>query len=243
MAKLGTDCRERAVDGPPDFAFPPLAARQLSRSLQGRSILDRIDLTIAEGQIVTLTGVNGAGKTTLLRCLSGRLRPTSGEVLWFGQSPTRRPSLNRVIGFAGHESLLYLELSASENLFFAARMHGLPHPQTSVDQMLARVGLENRAHQPAGYLSKGMRQRLSLARALIHEPPIVILDEPFSSLDADGRQWLEDWLTELRASRRGILFTTHDATQAQHIADQTINLHAGQVHIVDHHVQTSMRAA
>jgi heme exporter protein A len=220
-------CREPAVAGPPNRAFPPLVARQLGRALQGRLVLDRLDLTVAAGQIVALTGANGAGKTTLLRCLTGRLHPTAGEVLWFGQSPNHRPASHRLIGFAGHESLLYLELSARENLLFAARMHGLLHPRSSVDRVLATAELEKHAQQPAGHLSKGMRQRLSLARALIHEPPIVILDEPYSSLDVEGRHWLESWLKDLRAAHRAVVFSTHDAERAFQVADQTLDLKDG----------------
>jgi heme exporter protein A len=230
LAILGIPIRrEPAIVGPPNCALPPLMARQLCCTLGGQLVLDRLDLTIAEGQIVALTGANGAGKTTLLRCLTGRLRPTSGEVLWFGQSPNRRPALHRLVGYVGHESLLYLELSARENLLFGARMHGLPDSQNSVDRMLAAAELEKQTHRLAGHLSKGMRQRLSLARALIHEPPIVILDEPFSNLDIDGRQRLNSWLRELRAARRAVLFSTHDAEKALQVADQTLDLHEGRL--------------
>ena len=230
MAVLGIPIRcDSAIVGPPKCDFPPLTARQLCCALRGRLVLDCLDLTIADGHIVALTGANGVGKTTLLRCLTGRLRPTSGEVLWFGRSLNRRPALHRLIGYVGHDSLLYLELSARENLLFAARMYGLPDPRNNVDRMLATAELEKQKHQPAGHLSKGMRQRLSLARALIHEPPIVILDEPFSSLDKEGSQWLASWLRELGGTRRAVLFSTHDAEKAIQIADQTLDLHEGRV--------------
>ena len=227
-----------------DTTPPPLEARQLSRVLQGRPILDRINLTIAAGKIVALTGLNGAGKTTLLRCLAGRLCPTTGDVRWFGNSPARRPELNRLVGFAGHESFLYLELTAIENLLFATRMHGLSEPQTTVNQMLVKACLDKHAHQPAGHFSKGMRQRLSLARALVHDPPLVIVDEPFSGLDAPGRQWLEDWLKDLRTAGRAIIFTTHEVEHAQGIADETLDLRGGRLLPVSNPIAASqMRAA
>jgi len=234
----------RSAAGLLETTPPPLEARQLSRVLQGRPILNRIDMTIAAGQILALTGLNGAGKTTLLRCLAGRLCPTTGDVLWYGNSPTRRPDLNRLVGFAGHESFLYLELTAMENLLFAARMHGLSDPQTTVNQMLAKVCLDKHAHQPAGHFAKGMRQRLSLARALVHDPPLVIFDEPFSSLDAPGRQWLEDWLKDLRTAGRAIIFTTHEAEQAQRVANETLDLRGGRLLPVSNSIAASqMRAA
>jgi len=234
--------RQSAV-GLHETTQPPLEARQLSRVLQGRPILDRIDLTIAAGKIVALTGINGAGKTTLLRCLAGRLRPSAGDVLWYGNSPTRRPDLNRLVGFAGHESFLYLELTAMENLLFAARMHGLSDPQITVNQMLAKACLDKHAHEPAGHFSKGMCQRLSLARALVHGPTLVILDEPFSTLDAPGRQWLEVWLKDLRTAGRAIIFTTHEAEQAQRIADETLDLRGGRLLPVSNRIAASQRRA
>ena len=174
---------------------------------------------------MALTGDNGAGKTTLLRCLAGRLRPTAGEVLWFGRAPC--PECHPLIGFAAHEGHLYPELTASENLLFAARMYSLPQPRQPVMEMLARIGLTRHSGQPVGRLSQGLRQRLSLARALIHDPLIVLLDEPFAGLDAAGRAWLENWLEELRARQRAIFFSSHDDQQCRALADRKLELHSG----------------
>ena len=116
--------RLRAIAWPPETDSVPIEARQLTRTMDGYLILNRINLTISAGEVVALLGANGAGKTTLLRCLAGRLRSCSGQVLWYGASPRRRPASHRLVGFAGHESLLYLELTAAENLLFAARMYG-----------------------------------------------------------------------------------------------------------------------
>jgi heme ABC exporter ATP-binding subunit CcmA len=216
-----------AADWRPEREPIPLVARQLTRELGGRPVVVRADLVVAAGEIVVLSGDNGAGKTTLLRCLAGRLRPIVGEVLWFGGSPSplRRP----LIGFAGHESHLYPELTASENLLFAARMYGLPQPRQRVLEMLAKTGLERHAGQAAGRLSQGLRQRVSLAAALLHDPPLVLLDEPFAGLDAAGRAWLEDWLRELRTRQRAIVFSSHDDWQCHVLADRWVELRCGQL--------------
>jgi heme exporter protein A len=197
----------------------------------GRSlVLDGIDLQIAQGQIVGLLGSNGVGKTTLLKCLAGLLRPTTGAVFWFGKSPQRNTAIRSHVGFSGHESFLYPELSASENLLFAARMHGLADPAVRTRETIGRIGLELHSSSPAGHLSKGLRQRLSIARALVHEPLMVILDEPFSGLDESGREWLEGCLVDLKALGRAIVFTSHDEPFAHHLADRVLELRSGRLH-------------
>jgi ABC-2 type transport system ATP-binding protein len=215
-----------------DTQAAPLVARQLTRTMNGHPVLDRAELAVSPGELVALVGTNGAGKTTLLKCLAGRLRPTSGEVLWFGVSPQGRPASHRLLGFAAHESFLYPELTASENLLFAARMYGLDRPQQRVAELLARAGLTRRAGQAVGRLSEGLRQRLSLARAFVHDPPLVILDEPFAGLDAAGHLWLERLLAELRERRRAIVFSSHDHRQCRRIASRILDLRDGRLHEV-----------
>lgn len=221
----------RAGAWQPESEAGPLVARQLTRSMNGQPVLDRAELAIGPAELVALVGTNGAGKTTLLRCLAGRLRPTAGEVLWFGLSPAGRPDRHRLIGFAAHESFLYPELTASENLLFAARMYGLTQPRQRVGEMLAKTGLTRLAGRVAGRLSQGLRQRLSLARALVHDPPIVLLDEPFAGLDAAGHVWLEEFLVELRNRGRAIIFSTHDDRRCRWLADRVLDLHAGRLHV------------
>jgi heme ABC exporter ATP-binding subunit CcmA len=195
--------------------------------MNGRPVLVHVDLAISPGEIVALAGANGAGKTTLLRCLAGRLRPTAGEVLWFGYGPS--PDRHRLIGFAAHERHLYLELTAEDNLLFAARMYSLSQPQQRARELLAKAGLTRHRGQAAGRLSQGQRQRLALARALIHDPPLVLLDEPFAGLDAAGRTWLENWLRELRVGQRAIVFSSHEDQQCRALADRKLELHGGRL--------------
>lgn len=215
----------------------PIEAQQLTRMLNGRRIVDQIDLIIAAGEIVVLFGVNGAGKTTLVRCLTGSLRPTTGQVLWFGVSSAHRPAAHRQLGFASHESLVYPELSARENLLFAARMYGVTRPDERVALLLETSGLGKWGEHAAARLSTGLRQRLSIARALIHDPPIVIMDEPFAGLDREGRQRLERSLAALRDHGRAICITGHDEEQCGRIADRQFELSGGALHSRGKHVK------
>lgn len=203
---------------------PALEARQLSRTMNGHSVLAGINLCVAPGEVVALVGANGAGKSTLLRCLVGLLQPNSGDVRWFGISVRRRPDRHPLVGFAGHESHLYPELTASENLLFTARMYGVRNARGRVQELLDQTGLWHRAHQMTGRMSKGMKQRLSIARALVHEPSIVVFDEPFNGLDSEGRDWLEQRIHQLREQNRAVCFTSHDRAQCVRVADRVFEL-------------------
>jgi heme ABC exporter ATP-binding subunit CcmA len=194
-----------------------------------RAVLRDVAFTIQAGEIVALLGANGAGKTTLLDCLAGQLRPSAGEVLWLGEPANRSPAAKRRIGYLPHETGLYLELTTQENLLFAARMHGLPRGADRVAELLALVGLERKAGQPVQRLSLGMRRRLAIARAVIHEPPILLLDEPFANLDDECRCWLSRFLDELRLAGAAICFTSHDLEHCRKIADRLVRLEAGRL--------------
>jgi heme exporter protein A len=196
--------------------------RRLSVEFNGHVALSEVDLRIEPGQIVALLGANGAGKTTLLRCLAGLAHPTSGEVRWFGQPRQRNPALRRSIGMVAHQSHLYPELTPRENLTFAARMCDAPEPGPRVERMLTSAGLLPHASRPTSRLSRGQRQRLSVARALVHEPPILLLDEPFNGLDEDGAQWLWDLLLRQRDRAVATCLTTHDRRVAAHLADRAM---------------------
>jgi len=219
----------KETDPLPLADVPPLEACSLSRTRNGITILEGVDLTISAGEIVALRGANGSGKTTLLHCLAGCLRPTTGEVLWFGQSPRRRLASRSYVGLAAHETFLYSELTARENLTFAARMYHVSGAEQRAEEMLCASQLESHAEQPAGRLSRGLQQRLSLARALIHAPPIVILDEPFSSLDAASHKWLEGWIGELGQQGRAVCFTSHDEDQSCRLAKRQLELRDGRL--------------
>jgi heme exporter protein A len=205
---------------------------QLSKAFGGRTVLAAVDLAIAPGQCVAITGANGAGKTTLLGCLASALRPDGGAVYWFGRPAGRDAALRRQIGLVAHETGLYSHLTARENLLFAARMTAADDPDGRAGRWLAWAELSRHAGAVPPRLSRGMRQRLAIARALIHDPPIVLLDEPFSSLDAAGSQWLSSLLADLRDRGHTICFVTHEEGQVRRSASRVLELCDGKVYDV-----------
>ncbi|MHC4178934.1 MAG: heme ABC exporter ATP-binding protein CcmA [Planctomycetota bacterium] len=204
-----------------------IQARGLSKTLGGRTVLRQLDLDVAEGEQIALTGSNGAGKTTLLRCLASVLRPSSGEVRWFGQPAAGDPAARRLIAMVGHETRLYPHLTVRENLVFAGRMCDVRRPQRRTDQLLQSIGLRWCAHRFPARISKGMRQRVAIVRALIHDPRILLLDEPFSGLDGEATGWLLALLRDLRARGNTVCFTTHDRQRAEHLGDRVLELRCG----------------
>ena len=204
-----------------------LETRKLSKTLSGRMVLREIDLMIAAGECLALTGINGSGKTTLLRCLAAITRPTSGVVIWFGQPAKTDFNQRRAIGLATHESQLYEDLTVRENLMFAARMCSVAQPAQRTKTLLKQTGLQAVANRQVQQMSMGMRQRLAISRAVIHDPSILLLDEPFSNLDAAGQDWLEKLLETQRANGRTVCFTAHDNDQTRRLADRTLFLHQG----------------
>jgi heme exporter protein A len=206
-----------------------IQATKLSKTLGGRRVLRELDFQVAEGETVAITGPNGSGKTTLLRCLASLSRPTAGEVQWFGHRASAPAAVRRLVGMAAHETFLYPYLSARENLVFTARMYDVHDPERRADQLIHSVGLSRHADRWAAKLSRGMRQRLAVVRALVHDPPILLLDEPFSGLDEAAAHWLADMLLDLRARRRTVCFTTHDPHAARSLADRTVHLQSGRL--------------
>ncbi len=213
-------------DHAPGYA---LEARGLT-FLRGRQVILRnLDLGVSPGEFVGLHGNNGAGKTTLFHCLAGILRPNAGTIHWFGTPVSRVPHARRLIGYLGHESGLYLALTAWENLLFAAQMYGLKDGAERTREMLSLVGLPLQAHKAVGAFSRGMRQRLAIARAVIHRPRILLLDEAFTSLDASSQAWLEGFLRELCQQGCAILLASHDTDQSRSLADRLLCLRSGQL--------------
>jgi heme ABC exporter ATP-binding subunit CcmA len=202
----------------------------LRRSFGGVPVLAGVDLALDAGQALVLLGPNGAGKTTLLRVLALLLRPGGGRLTVFGEDALAAPpALRRRIGYVGHESLCYPDLTASENLAFYARLFDVPDAPARIAELLAWAGLEAAARRPVRVYSRGMGQRLALARALLHRPDLLLLDEPFAGLDPDGVAALQERLAFLRTAGHAIILTTHDLERAAPIANRLAILHRGRI--------------
>ena len=187
-----------------------------------------VDLQVPAASVLAVVGPNGAGKTTLLRILAGLARPTRGSVR-VGPRAGERGSARGRVGYIGHASFLYPALSARENLLFAARLYGVADPALRARELLAEQELESVAEQPAGAFSRGLAQRLAIARGLVHDPPVVLLDEPFTGLDPGSADRLAERIRGLRAGGRALVLVTHDLAQAAALADRAIVLMRGRV--------------
>jgi heme exporter protein A len=200
---------------------PVLEASGLAREFGPIRAVDGVSFSLRPGQLMTVFGPNGAGKTTLLRILSGGLKPSSGEVVLRGvKLRSGDPEWHRRIGVLSHQSFLYGHLTLEENLLFFGRLFGLRDLPERIPQRLEQVGLAQRAKSPARTLSRGMRQRLALARTLLHDPDFVLLDEPYTGLDAHAAAVLRQVLASLKDGHRTIILVTHNISQGLELADQ-----------------------
>jgi heme exporter protein A len=184
-----------------------------------------LDLAIPRGTTLALLGPNGAGKSTLLRLLAGLARPSGGR-LAVGGASVGRTERRRRVGLLGHATFLYPALTARENLLLAARLWGLPDGAARAARWLAELDLEAVADRRVGSFSRGTAQRLAIARALLHDPPVVLLDEPFTGLDPRAAARLADGLGRLRGARTSVL-VTHELGRAAELADAALVLVAG----------------
>jgi ABC-type multidrug transport system ATPase subunit len=184
-----------------------------------------VDAEFDAGRFHVILGDNGAGKTTLLRALAGLAHPTRGTISILGKSP--RESC-REIGYMAHPSLLYDEMSGLENLRYFARLYGI-FGDSRCEQAIRAVGLDPALTRPVGHYSQGMRQRMSLARAILHDPKILLLDEPFSNVDAHSAQEMVGLLKGMRDAGKTIFVVTHQAALLEGAADEFVWMHAGQI--------------
>jgi len=202
----------------------------LRRDYGERTALDGVGLELAAGESLVVLGPNGAGKTTLLRILATLLRPSGGEVVVLGCSlPREAWKLRGKIGYLGHEPLLYRDLSGRENLRFHARLHGISGAagEARIERLLVAVGMERRADERIAELSAGMRQRLAVCRCVLHEPELLLLDEPDSNLDLEGRELARELIGP--GSGRTRVIVTHDPDRFLPEANRVLRLGIGEM--------------
>jgi ABC-type multidrug transport system ATPase subunit len=211
---------------------PVLEARKVVKSFGNNRVLKGVDLSIERGDRYYLFGPNGAGKTTLVKLLTGLLKADSGEVRIFGE-PVGRDSedVRARIGVLSHEPYLYSELTALENLAFFGRLYGVPAAGVKAREMLKEVGLYARAHDRVGTFSRGMKQRLGLARAIMHDPDLVFLDEPYTGLDMRATTILEGMIEALSGEGKAFMAITHDLGQGLEMASRAGILHKGRMDV------------
>jgi heme exporter protein A len=204
--------------------MPAIELEGLERRYGERVALSGVAVRVEEGRTLVVLGANGAGKTTLLRVLAALLRPHAGLARVLGaELPKEAWRVHGKVGYLGHEPLLYRELSGRENLRYHARLHGVEAER--VNKMLAAVGMEGRADEPLRDLSRGMVQRLAAARAVLHDPPLLLLDEPRAHLDPAASELLYPLIG--RSSRRTRVLVTHDVEGGLREADLALGLKGG----------------
>ena len=212
--------------------MPAVKAQHLTRTFKDLRAVDDLSFTVARGEILALLGPNGAGKTTTIRMLTGQLRPTEGQAWVMGCDVVdERDRLAPQIGVVFEYQNLYQRLSARDNLNFAARLYGVAAAR--VDQVLTQVGLQKRARDPIKAYSNGMKQRLLIARALLHEPAVLFLDEPTRGLDPNMARDIRAFVADLARQNVTVFLTTHYMEEADQLSDRVIILDHGQVVAMD----------
>ena len=230
MTQVPIQLHEQPTVGITPAVAPAVELLNLSKSIDERPILRNVTLTIQAGQFLAVLGANGTGKSTLLKIVSTLMPPSSGELRLFGQRASGGSvELRRNIGLIGHQSMLYRDLSAAENLQFFARLYSAADPAARARQMLDMIGLSERANDPIKNFSRGMVQRVAIARALLHDPALLLADEPFDGLDAPSIESLEKLLAQLNEAGKTIVMVNHDIEQSLEIADHAMVLRGGRV--------------
>lgn len=209
------------------MSTPALEARALEKWYGPLPAVRGIDFTLAPGEFLTVFGPNGAGKTTLLRMLCGAVRPTRGAALAGGEAVGESDAARRRIGLLSHQTFLYPGLTAAENLDFYARLYALPDRRARIDDALESVGLRERRGDRVRTFSRGMQQRLALARTLLHGPEVVLLDEPYTGLDPHAAAMLRGILDRLKDGRTTVVLVTHNLSQGLEQADRVVVQVAG----------------
>ncbi|HEY5902849.1 MAG TPA: heme ABC exporter ATP-binding protein CcmA [Anaerolineales bacterium] len=196
-----------------------IEVRKLVKRFGLKTVLRGLDFSVQPGEFVALLGPNGAGKTTFLRILASLSRPSMGEVSVAGyRLPGQAAAVRARLGVVSHLPLLYGDLTADENLRFYGRMYNLPALDARITEVLEMVGLEKRRRDLVRTFSRGMQQRLAIGRAVLHDPDVVLFDEPYTGLDQDASSMLDDVLRSVAARGRTVVMTSHDLARAEDLA-------------------------
>jgi len=203
---------------PPPPTVPAVHATSLAKAFGRRVAVSGVDLTLNAGECLALFGPNGAGKTTLLRLVAGLLRPSAGSVRVQGVDVRRDARARSRVGLISHHSMLYAPLTALENVKFTARLYGLADPEDAARRALESMRVIDRGEVPVRALSRGLQQRVSIARAIVHDPTLVLLDEPYSGLDEAGAAALTSLLRALRGRGATLVVVTHNVGEGLALA-------------------------
>src|SRR5688572_2018768 len=208
-----------------DTASLPVEAIGLGKVIDGRAVLADVNLRIGAGEYVVVIGANGAGKSTLLKILATLTPATSGRLVLFGAESGRElVAVRSRIGLVGHQSMLYRDLSARENLAFFGKLYGIENTTARAKRLLEVIGLLGRADEPVKNFSRGMTQRVAIARALMHDPELLLADEPFDGLDAPSVEATEQLLAHLHKAGKTIVLVNHDIGQSLRLAPRVVVL-------------------
>ncbi len=202
----------------------------ITKNFGSMTVLDNVNFSVKGGEFLTIVGPNGAGKTTLIKIMATLVNATGGTVEIGGFDVKKFPEKVRgIIGVISHNTYLYNELTAGENLKFFGRMYAIPEIDRRVDEVLGETGLADRKHDRVGTFSRGMKQRLSIARAILHKPSVLLLDEPYTGLDQQASASLESVLNSLTGSGITTIMISHDLKRGLALADQVMIMASGTV--------------
>jgi heme exporter protein A len=213
-----------------DESQPVINVQNMVKRFGPKTVLSGVNFKVASGEFVALLGPNGAGKTTFLRILSSLVRPSFGEVLLEGYKlPGQASSVRSRLGVVSHLPLLYGDLSAEENLHFYARLYDLADANSRVQAVLHQIGLSARRKDLVRAFSRGMQQRLAIGRAILHDPTILLLDEPHTGLDQEASEMLDTVLKQVTGSGRTVVMTSHDLVRVEELASRFDILSRGNI--------------
>lgn len=219
-----------------------IEVRDVTKRFGHKTALYRINLFLKKGDFLALLGPNGAGKTTLIQILSSLMRPTTGDLWIAGHDVGKKgEELRRIIGVISHHTFLYDHLTAYENLIFYGLMYDVKNLSEKIEGLLERVGLRDRRHERVHTFSRGMQQRLSIARAVLHNPSILLLDEPYAGLDRKGGEMIKEILEDHRKRGCTIVMTSHDLERAVELCNRVAILRSG-VMVFDQEVSRIARS-